>query len=773
MEERNLLSEDLSTGYWIWDMKGDTPFDDPGLLAQLGYPSDALLNQPFSAGKLVDEDRIKFHEKISEHIAAKGSKPFVQEVRFRFPDKIKYFMFTGGITKLDALNQPKLMNGIFMDTTPRKELHRDFLVMKDFLDKTNEVARVGGWELDMATEKVTWSPVTKKIFGVGMDYVPVRGSASTFFKEGKDRDTLVAAFHDAVGKNIPYDLELQIVNAQGKEVWTRTIGQPEFENGVCVRLYGVFQDITERKKHEEEALMKKDLMEKFISSAPVSIAMFDTNMNYIAASQIWMASYNIDVNSIIGKSHFEVFSEIPDEWRDYLKRCLNGESFTKEKDHFVRRDGKEEWIRWDIRPWYESADKIGGVIMFTELITDRVLAQQELIKAKEEAEEAVIAKSRFLSVMSHEIRTPMNAVIGFTEILLENPREDQLESLRPLKFSADNLMVIINDILSLSKLEEGMVSFEEVPFSPAELVQNIYLSNKQFAITKKIGLNVSADTMADVKVLGDPVRLGQIIINLVNNAIKFTKQGAVTITLKKVDDKPDTTSVYFEVSDTGIGIPDDKQDYIFEIFTQASSSTTRHFGGTGLGLAICKRLVELMGGNIKVRSKMGEGSAFSFVLKMKKVEAEAPVVKAEPKQVFQGDAMSLKGVSLLIAEDNPLNVLLLKKYLAQWGVECEVAENGQMAIDMMRNLIFDIVLMDLQMPEMDGYEATKAIRELNGDYYKTVPIIALTASMIDDIKQKTAEAGMNDCVGKPFNYIDLYDKITYYVQKSRGLLAAG
>ncbi len=762
MDVRHLLNEKILTGYWDWNMQGTTPFDDIDFLEQLGYNSKVERQEPVWLNKIFENDRQIFIGKLKQHIETHAKTPFVQEMRLQFPDnKVKYLIFTGRIVQWENTT-PLFMTGTYLDVTSRREEHKQFLQTKDLLEKTNEVARVGGWELDVETDRVTWSAVTKVIFGVEPDFEPKRGSASTFFKEGKDREALVHAADLALHHGTAYDLELKVVNARGQELWTRTIGQADFENGKCVRLFGVFQDITEHKIREEQLMMRKEQMEKFISSAPVAIAMFDHEMNYMAASAIWMASYNLDIKSIIGKNHFDVFTEIPGNWKEYLRRCLQGEVIRMEEDSFVRRDGKTEWLRWEIRPWNETADIVGGIIMYTELITEKKRVQEELIRAKEQAEEAVLTKSRFLSVMSHEIRTPMNAVIGFTNLLLDSPRPDQIEFLKPLKYSADNLLVLINDILNLSKIEEGMVSFEHVNFNLRDLLQNIYYATQQFTAGKDINYKVTIDENIPAHLLGDSVRLGQIISNLANNAIKFTRQGIVDVKATLIEESAENATIGFFVTDTGIGIPADKQEYIFEIFTQASSETTREYGGTGLGLAISKRLVEMMGGKIQLQSKPGKGSVFSFELKFEKTRPEN-IKGTERREHARENAFD--GIKVLIIEDNPLNVLLLKKYLQQWGITCDVAENGKIGLTKVAVNEYDLILLDLQMPVMDGYETARHIRAMDGDHFKNIFIIALTASMIEDIKDQIVASGINDALSKPFNYADLYDKIKNIVQK--------
>ena len=408
-----------------------------------------------------------------------------------------------------------------------------------------------------------------------------------------------------------------------------------------------------------------------------------------------------------------------------------------------------------------STDDLIYIIKFLQgQINKAKELESQLIISKEIAENAATTKSQFLSTMSHEIRTPMNAVIGFTHLLLQlNPRPEQVDYLKLLKFSAENLLVLINDILDFSKIEAGKIEFEEADFPVKDLVSNIRMALLQKANEKGIQLKLLIDQDLPDVVKGDPVRLGQILTNLISNAVKFTNQGKVTIVASLQSRTNEHTTIDFEVADTGIGIAADKLDHIFESFTQASTNTTREFGGTGLGLTITKKLLTLLGSSINVKSEPGKGSVFSFSLILKNSTALFPGASIEQLSIIE---KSLKGLKVLIAEDNQINVILAKQYMKLWDIECDVAENGMIAYTLVQINNYDLVLMDLQMPEMDGYQATTAIRALPGEKFQNLPILALTASAMLDIKDKAYTVGMNDYISKPFNPNELYKKIAFY-----------
>lgn len=397
-------------------------------------------------------------------------------------------------------------------------------------------------------------------------------------------------------------------------------------------------------------------------------------------------------------------------------------------------------------------------LRFTRKTQKLLQYKNEIIEAeKEKAEASEKAKHQFLANMSHEIRTPMNAIKGMTDILIRrNPKEDQKEYLEGIKQSSDSLLVIINDILDISKIEAGKVELEHEPFSVNELVNNVH-TIMQFKAEEK-GLELKKDLPADELIVkGDSTRLRQILINLIGNAIKFTEKGHVTTTIKsdKVDGK---LNLHFTVSDTGIGIDEDHVDKIFKSFEQAYSDTSRKFGGTGLGLSISKKLIELHTGKIWVESEKGKGSRFHFIIGYEMAAQKTESTYAESTNT--SIAADLKGISILLVEDNQFNAVVAQEELedAIEEVIVELAENGAIAVEKLRSSRFDIILMDVQMPTMNGYEATKAIRAFDNEKANT-PIIAMTANVLKEEVELCQQAGMNDFIGKPFDTNELIQKI--------------
>jgi PAS domain S-box-containing protein len=413
----------------------------------------------------------------------------------------------------------------------------------------------------------------------------------------------------------------------------------------------------------------------------------------------------------------------------------------------------------DITDQKRIATELTEAKVFAELAT--IIAEEAKSKAESAtkiAENAVKAKQQFLSNMSHEIRTPMNAIIGFTKVLLKTDLSaKQKEYLTAIKMSGDALIVLINDILDLAKVDAGKMTFEEAPFKMALSISAMLHMFETKIQEKNLELIIEYDNKIPEVLVGDPVRLHQIILNLVSNAVKFTNKGKITVSVHLLSEDEERVTIEFSVTDTGIGITEDKIVKIFENFQQASSGTARLYGGTGLGLAIVKQLVEAQNGTISVISKIEEGSAFSFILNFQKTNAEAE----SAAEIVEVDTEILN-IKVLVVEDIPLNQLLMKTLLDDFGFERDIAANGKIAIEKLKSKSFDIILMDLQMPEMNGFEATEYIRnKMNSK----IPIIALTADVTTVDLAKCKAVGMNDYIAKPVDERLLYSKIVGLVKK--------
>ncbi|MNS10221.1 Aerobic respiration control sensor protein ArcB [compost metagenome] len=445
------------------------------------------------------------------------------------------------------------------------------------------------------------------------------------------------------------------------------------------------------------------------------------------------------------------------------------------------KDGKLTDVLFNGSVYKDGSGNVLGVVIVARDVTDQKRIATELVEARvfaelateiaEEAkinaenatiiaENAVKAKQQFLSNMSHEIRTPMNAIIGFTKVVLKTDlTAKQKEYLNAIKMSGDALIVLINDILDLAKVDAGKMTFEKTPFKMKSSISAMLHLFETKIQEKNLRLVTEYDRNIPDVLVGDPVRLHQIILNLVSNAVKFTTKGKIIVSVDLFYEEEDKVIIQFAVTDTGIGIPEEKIGKIFENFQQASSGTSRLYGGTGLGLAIVKQLVESQGGTIRVKSTVDEGSTFSFTLSFQKTNSDAEL----ENEIVELDT-EIKNIKVLVVEDIPLNQLLMKTLLDEFGFARDIAENGKIAIEKLKNKDYDIILMDLQMPEMNGFEATEYIRKTMNS---KIPIIALTADVTTVDLAKCKAVGMNDYIAKPVDERLLYSKIIGILKKPK------
>ena len=793
--------------------------------------------------------------------------------------------------------------GNSIDITESHHLAKKLERMQEMLVQTNQMARVGGWEIDLIRNKVYWSDVTKEILEVGLDYEPYINAGWIFYKDGESKQKLVEAHNLVKTNGTGYDLELQVTTAKGTDLWVRAIGNAEFENGVCKRLYGTFQDIDEkkraelevdkarktlddvlsaasevsiiatnsdgiitvfnkgaekllgysaqevigkltpeiihvdeeitlhgeelakqyeskiegfrvfvhkaelenldvrewtyktkngnlfpvsmvtttirdyddaiigylfvatdlsaRKKAEQELSIERARLLAFVEHAPAAVAMLDENVKFLAISRRWLEEYRLTGQDIIGKSHYEVFPNISQEWKDIHQQCLQGKIFSKDEERW-RPPGFEhdQYLKWEVRPWYHFNGSVGGIMMFTQDITETALAREELKHAKLQSEQASIAKSEFLANMSHEIRTPLNGVIGFTDLVLKTKLNDtQKQYLGIVNQSANALLGIINDILDFSKIEAGKL---ELDIDKCDIYEMVAQSADiiSFPIQNK-GLEMLLNIPADLPrfVWADEIRLKQVIINLLSNASKFTEQGEIELKIEILNYEPrisDKITCRFIVRDTGIGIKEDKQAKIFEAFLQEDGSTTKKYGGTGLGLTISNKLLGMMGSQLQLKSEAGQGSTFFFDL----------TVKSETGEPIKWDNVeSIKRV--LIVDDNENNLMILQQMLRLLKIDSDQARDGFEALDLMASgTKYDAVLMDYQMPQMDGLETIRAIRETFFSDPDELPIVLLNSSADDAmVLRGCEELKVNYRLMKPIKLSDISHCLSRLSQK--------
>ena len=561
-------------------------------------------------------------------------------------------------------------------------------------------------------------------------------------------------YNEQIQKKQSYSVHVFATRKDGRQIWLSINNSVIYnEQGESEKYIRVIVDITKRITAQKDLEMLSLVASNTTSGVVINNS--EGEIEWVNHAFEKITGYNLtDVNN---KHLGDILQgELTDQ-----SIIQKGRDLSKNKQSFevdllaYRKDGKPIWLTV-----INSIilNKEGAVDKYIEVVIDisaKKKVELELIAAKEEALQLSRAKDMFISVMSHEIRTPLNAVIGISRLLLDaNLPESQKENLDVLKFSADNLMTLINDVLDFTKIETGNVELEKGSVDLRETVQSIIGSLQYKTKPKNIYLNANIDAAVPAIVIGDSTRLSQILLNLGSNAVKFTEHGGITIELKVIEQTRKNVRIRFSVTDTGIGIAHSKLSTIFESFKQAEVDITRKYGGTGLGLAISKKLIELHDSRINVDSEPGKGSTFWFTITFN---------KDNNKKSNQNKVEREINMHVLVVDDNQINRLLINKILTKWGATIDFAENGLQAVNKVEsNKNYDAVLMDIHMPEMGGLEATQIIRAKSEPYFKQLPIIALTASMLNAQISLMGDAGMNDYILKPFEPGTLFEKLSRY-----------
>jgi PAS domain S-box-containing protein len=726
-------------------------------ISQFGYSAEELIAKRNSFLDIVFWDDVEnVVSGSNKEKVLNSAMAFSGEYRIKRPDGTLVWVEDRTRAVFDQDGKILLHEGLFQDITDRKNLE--------------EIQAIKDQQYRMLASNI---PDTN-IFLLDSERRYVVAEGTNFEKWGLKREDFEGKFLQDL-QLTSFETVNSILNRvfENREVvesefflknrYYKRIIRPIIENDEVVFALSIVRDIHEEYQAKLDLQQSEEKYRRLVEeSTEIIFSLSETYLlHYVSPNVKQFLGY--DSEAVIGKSIFDyihlddlgVFQIMLSEKEDLLasKQYLEFRLRHKNGEYRVfSTNGKMIQDKDGIHRYYT------GIARDISKLKE---AQKELLEAKEKAEQASQIKSQFLSVMSHEIRTPMNAVIGLAHFLMEEkPRPDQLENLKTLQFSAENLMALINDILDFNKIDSGKVELEKVPFDIRNLIHRIIHSHSFMAKEKGLKLSSVVDESVPELIMGDPLRLGQVLNNLVSNAIKFTEKGHVKINLSREFTQNCETEIKFEFEDTGIGIPEGKRKSIFEAFTQASSSTSRKYGGTGLGLAIVKRLIELFGGEISVRQRIGGGSIFEFSLMFEFICEEKPGEEIIQEQ----NRKSLEKASILVAEDNSVNQILIKKFLTKWSAgNLSIASDGREALEEFAKGDFDLVLLDLQMPEVDGFEVAETIRKNPDPKKRKVPILALTAASLNEVKDDMKRTGINDFVAKPFTPEGLYEKIIKFL----------
>jgi two-component system sensor histidine kinase/response regulator len=656
----------------------------------------------------------------------------------------------------------------------RRRTEEELRVSRERFEVAMQGSRDGVWDWDLRTNQVYFNPRWKSMLGCEDHEINNRFEEWEKRIHPDDRERSLAVVRAYLDGLAPvYELEHRLQHKDGSYRWILARGVALRDaDGKPYRMAGSHTDITERKQAEQALRDSEALYHSLVETLPLNVFRKDLHGRFTFGNQLFCQSLGKPPEEFIGKTDFDFYpAELAEKYRQDDRRVIKEKVILNEVEEHHKPNGEKIYVQVLKTPVYDSREQVIGTQAIFWDVSDRRRAMEEMRKAKEAAESANRAKSAFLANMSHEIRTPMNAIIGMTELVLETDLTgEQREYLELVKKSADSLLAVINDILDFSKVEAGRLELDSIAFSLRDHLGDMLNTLAPRAYQKGLELACHVAPHVPDHLRGDPVRLGQVLVNLVGNALKFTKQGEVVVDVGLVDggvangegsswsvreSMHRTAHLHFTVRDTGIGVPEDKREIIFDPFTQADGSTTRQYGGTGLGLAIARRLVEMMGGRIWVESEAGKGSAFHFTAQLE--VQDTPATRPIPIE-----AASIQGMSVLVVDDNATNRRILEEILSHWQMKPALADNASQALELLLQAArsgepIPLALLDVQMPGTDGYMLAERIRqqpEIAG-----TTLLVLTSSAQSGENARRQELGINSYLSKPIKQADLWKAI--------------
>lgn len=742
--------------------KGQFLFVNPALIEILGYTRKELLKVYVPAIYENPAQRLFFCDKIRRQGYVRN-----EEIRLKKKSGTPIWCSVTAFAVKDKKGKIQWFDGIIEDISARRRVERELLESKELFRVVFDNSAVAITVTDKDEKIIAWNPFAEKLLEMSKEEL--------FNKPVKElyplREWLRLRGFRARKKGVLSNVETRVIRKDGVVLDVDlSISILKDIEGKITGAIGIMRDITSQKLTERQLIESENKIRTILDNSAAAITLIDENERIL--------SWNKFAEYLLGMKRRDLYMKPvrllypKEEWakiRAENIRKIGSRHHLETK--IIRKDGKVIDIDISINVLKDANNNIVGSVGIMHDITDRKKAQEMLLKAKIAAEEANISKTMFLANMSHEVRTPMNAILGMIDLTLDTElTAEQKDNLKTAKDAAKNLLNLINDILDLSRVESGKINLEKIDLDVADVVRSVCKGLSVLARNKNLELLSLVDSTVPPLLEGDPTRLRQIIINLVNNAIKFTQEGKIEVKVQVTSSGEKECELKFAISDTGIGIPKDKQGAIFQAFTQADDTITRKYGGTGLGLAISKKLVELMGGKIWVESDAGKGSTFYFTTCFKTCRPEQISIAAQVQKPIAGQpAADIGGVSLniLLAEDNLINQKIAVKILEKKGWKVHAVENGQQVVDLIGQRPFDLILMDLQMPVLDGLKATRIIREIEQKTGAHIPIVAMTAHAMEGDEKKCIDSGMDGYVSKPIDHNRLYEVIESFAKKSQ------
>ncbi len=742
--------------------KGKFLFVNPALCKMLGFTEKEILRVPAASLYENPRDRRHFISKILRQGFVKD-----EEIKLKRHDGMPVWCAVSAVLVKDKKGKILWIDGIMEDITTHKQVEQELLESKELFRVVFDNSPVAITVIDKEEKIIAWNAFAEKMLEMTKEdlfnksvrtlYPPLEWKRIRSSKTRK--------------KGLLANMETKIIKKGGKILEVNlSVSILKNIDGKMTGAIGIMQDITSQKLAEQKLRESENKTRIILDHSAAAITLTDKDEKIV--------SWNKFTEQLLGMKSADLYMKPisflypKEEWKKIRAEDIRN---LGSKHHFetkvIRKDGKIIDVDLSVNVLKDDQGNIVGSVGIVHDITERKRTQEILLQAKIAAEEANRAKSMFLANMSHEVRTPMNAILGMIDLTLDTPLSDeQMDNLKTAKDAAGNLLNLINDILDLSRVESGKIKLEAIEFNLRNVIHSVCKGLTVLSKNKNLELVWTVHSSVPEFLEGDPLRLRQIIINLVNNAIKFTHKGTIELSVEALSAEHDECQLKFCVSDTGIGIAKDKQPKIFEVFSQADDSTTRRYGGTGLGLAISKRLVEMMGGRIWLESEEFKGSRFQFIVTFKiKEKTSSMAVQGDLADSSEtstaGGQDFLKNAHILLAEDNLVNQKVATKVLEKRGCVVKIAQNGQEAVDSVSRENFDMVLMDVQMPILDGLEATKIIRDEEKQTGKRVPIVAMTARAMDGDEKKCFEAGMDGYISKPIEPAKVYETIEQILSK--------